>query len=53
MTGTGTQSNPIVPITLTDFIEIVGTSSMDVALTQDINEADDLEYTGELMAGKL
>lgn len=48
MTGTGTQNDPYVPTTLTEFIAAVGTSGAYVALTQDINAADDPEYAGEL-----
>lgn len=48
MTGTGTQADPYIPTTLTEFITAVGTSGAYVALTQDINAADDLEYTGML-----
>ncbi len=48
MTGTGTQADPYIPTTLTEFIEAVGTSGAYVALTQDINAADDPAYTGEL-----
>ena len=48
MTGTGTQNDPYAPTTLTEFITAVGTSGAYVALTQDINAADDPEYTGEL-----
>lgn len=48
MTGTGTQADPYIPTTLSEFITAVGTSRAYVALTQDINAADDPEYTGEL-----
>lgn len=48
MTGTGTQNDPYVPTTLTEFIAAVGTSGAYVALTQDINAADDPAYTGYL-----
>lgn len=48
MTGTGTQSDPYIPTTLTEFITAVGTAGAYVALTQDINAADDPEYSGEL-----
>lgn len=48
MTGTGTQADPYIPTTLTEFITAVGTVGAYVALTQDINAADDPEYTGEL-----
>lgn len=48
MTGTGTQADPYIPTTLTEFISAVGTAGAYVALTQDINAADDLEYSGEL-----
>lgn len=51
MTGTGTQADPYIPTTLTEFITAVGTSGAYVALTQDINAADDPAYTGELLAG--
>lgn len=50
MTGTGTQADPFVPITLTEFIEAVGTSSAYVALDRDIDAAEDPAYTGELTA---
>lgn len=48
MTGTGTQADPYIPTTLTEFIEAVGSSGAYVALTQDINAADDPAYSGEL-----
>lgn len=48
MTGTGTQADPYIPTTLTEFITAVGTAGAYVALTQDINAADDPEYSGEL-----
>ena len=48
MTGTGTQSDPYIPTTLTEFIQAVGTAGAYVTLTQDINAADDPEYTGEM-----
>ena len=48
MTGTGTQSDPYVPITLTEFIEAVGTSGAYVALDRDIDAAEDPNYGGEL-----
>lgn len=48
MTGTGTQADPYIPTTLTEFITAVGTSDAYVALTQDINAADDPAYSGEL-----
>lgn len=48
MTGTGTQADPYIPTTLTEFITAVGTSGAYVALTHDINAADDPEYSGEL-----
>lgn len=48
MTGTGTQSDPYIPTTLTEFITAVGTAGAYVTLTQDINAADDPAYTGEL-----
>ena len=48
MTGTGVQSDPYIPTTLTEFINAVGTAGAYVALTQDINAADDPEYSGEL-----
>lgn len=51
MTGTGTQADPYIPTTLTEFITAVGTSGAYVTLTQDINAADDPEYTGELTRG--
>lgn len=50
MTGTGTQSDPYVPITLTEFIEAVGTSGAYVELDRDIDAAEDPAYTGELTA---
>lgn len=50
MTGTGTQSDPYIPTTLTEFITAVGTAGAYVALAQDINAADDPEYSGELTA---
>lgn len=48
MTGTGTQADPYIPMTLTEFITAVGTAGAYVTLTQDINAADDPEYSGEL-----
>ena len=48
MTGIGTQNDPYIPTTLTEFITAVGTSGAYVALTQDINAADDPGYSGEL-----
>lgn len=48
MTGTGTQEDPFVPITLTEFIEAVGTSGAYVELDRDIDAAEDPAYTGEL-----
>lgn len=48
MTGTGTQADPYIPTTLTEFITAVGTAGAYVALDSDINAADDLAYTGEL-----
>lgn len=48
MTGTGVQSDPYIPTTLTEFITAVGTAGAYVALTQDINAADDPEYIGEM-----
>lgn len=48
MTGTGTQEDPFVPITLTEFIEAVGTAGAYVALDRDIDAAEDPAYTGEL-----
>ena len=50
MTGAGTQSDPFVPVTLTEFLEAVGTSGAYVTLDRDIDAADDPEYTGELMS---
>lgn len=50
MTGSGTQSDPFVPITLTEFIEAVGTSGAYVALDRDIDAAEDPNYGGELTA---
>ena len=50
MTGTGTQSDPFVPVTLTEFIEAVGSSGAYVALDRDIYAAEDPAYTGELTA---
>lgn len=48
MTGTGTQADPYIPTTLTEFITAVGTTGAYVALTQDINAADDPAYTGQI-----
>ena len=48
MQGTGTQADPYIPTTLTEFITAVGTSGAYVALDRDINAADDPEYGGEL-----
>lgn len=48
MTGTGTQADPYIPTTLTEFITAVGTAGAYVTLTQDINAADDPAYMGEL-----
>lgn len=48
MTGTGTQADPYIPTTLTEFITAVGTAGAYVALTQDINAADDPAYSGEI-----
>lgn len=48
MTGAGTQADPYIPMTLTEFIAAVGTSGAYVQLTQDINASDDPEYSGEL-----
>lgn len=48
MTGTGTQADPYIPTTLSEFISAVWTAGAYVALTQDINAADDPAYTGEL-----
>ena len=48
MTGTGTQADPYIPTTLNEFITAVGTAGAYVTLTQDINAANDPEYTGEL-----
>ena len=48
MTGTGTQADPYIPTTLTEFIEAVGTSGAYVALDRDIDAASDPAYTGEL-----
>lgn len=48
MTGTGTQADPYIPTTLTEFITAVGTSGAYVALTHDINAADDPSYPGML-----
>lgn len=50
MTGTGTQADPYIPTTLTEFVTAIGTADAYVALTQDINAADDPEYAGELHA---
>jgi len=50
MTGTGTQSDPFVPVTLTEFLEAVGTSGAYVTLDRDIDAAEDPAYTGELTA---
>lgn len=51
MTGTGSQGDPLIPETLTEFIEAVGTSGAYVALDRDINAVDDPEYSGELTSG--
>lgn len=48
MTGTGTQADPYIPTTLTEFITAVGTARAYVALDSDINAADDPEYMGYL-----
>lgn len=48
MTGTGTQADPYIPTTLTEFIEAVGTSGAYVALDRDIDAAEDPAYTGEI-----
>lgn len=48
MTGTGTQNDPYIPVTLTEFISAVGTSGAYVTLDHDIDAAKDPEYTGEL-----
>lgn len=48
MTGTGTQNDPYIPVTLTEFISAVGANGAYVALDRDINAANDPEYTGEL-----
>lgn len=48
MTGTGTQNDPYIPVTLTEFISAVGTSGAYVSLDRDINAADDPNYNGEL-----
>lgn len=48
MTGTGTQSDPYVPVTLTEFIGAVGTAGAYVALDRNIDAAEDPAYTGEL-----
>ena len=48
MTGTGTQEEPFVPITLTEFIEAVGTSGAYVELDRDIDATDDPGYGGFL-----
>ena len=50
MTGTGTQSDPFVPVTLTEFIEAVGTSGAYVVLDRDIDASEDPNYGGELTA---
>lgn len=48
MTGTGSQGDPLIPETLTEFIAAVGTVGAYVALDRDINAADDPNYNGEL-----
>lgn len=48
MTGTGTQADPYIPTTLTEFITAVGTSGAYVALDRDIYAAEDPAYTGVL-----
>lgn len=48
MTGTGVQSDPYIPTTLTEFITAVGTAGAYVALDRDIDAAEDPAYTGYL-----
>lgn len=48
MTGTGTQADPYIPTTLTEWLTAVGTIGAYVAMDSDINAADDPDYTGEL-----
>lgn len=48
MTGTGTQADPYIPTTLTEWLTAAGTNGAYVAMDSDINAADDPEYTGEL-----
>lgn len=51
MTGTGTQNDPFIPVTLTEFISAVGTIGAYVVLNHDINAAEDPEYGGEMTSG--
>ena len=48
MRGDGTENNPFIPETLTEFIQAVGTSGAYVALDRNINAAEDPNYGGEL-----
>lgn len=48
MTGTGTQADPYIPETLTEFIDAIGRTGVYVSLNHDINAADDPNYNGEL-----
>lgn len=48
MTGTGTQRDPLIPETLTEFIKAIGLAGDYVSLNHDINAADDPNYNGEL-----
>lgn len=48
MTGTGTQNDPFIPVTLTEFISAVGANGAYVVLDRDIDAANDPEYSGEL-----
>lgn len=48
MTGTGTQADPYIPTTLTEFIEAVGSSGAYVELDRDIDASEDPNYGGEL-----
>lgn len=53
MTGQGTQTDPYIPETLTEFVHACGGYSHYhpyIHLTHDLNAADDPEYTGELAA---
>lgn len=50
MTGTGTQADPYIPTTLTEFVTAVGTVGAHVTLNRNIDAAEDPEYSGELTA---